>query len=182
MCFYLTDKKLEILGRWQSLVWCFPKPVLLFPGGYCTRILPCPRQIFTWELGAFDCSTHREQTAFLYLCWQRLPPVQVGINHKAQRGGFSKKFPLTPYLSPVCLCLLLGSRAGEGECRAPLLQGELGCSDANRNESSVTPVFSGLAFFQCKVSALCLRRGILILFLFLHLPVSDFIQYSLELA
>lgn len=108
--------------------------------------------------------------------------VRVGINHKVLCGGFSKNFPLTPYLSGVCLCLLLCSRAGKGACRAPLLQRELGQSDANRNGSSVTPVFSGLAFFQCKVSALYLRRGILILFQFLHLSVLDFFQCSLELA
>lgn len=65
---------------------------------------------FHMETGSvFYCSAHREQTAFLYLCWQWLPPVRIEINHKALccPGGFSKNFPLTSYLFQACLCLLL---------------------------------------------------------------------------
>lgn len=64
-----------------------------------------------------------------------------------------------------------------------LSERQLSLSDANRNESSVTPMFSGLAFFQCKVSTLtsCLRRGFLML-LPLHFTVLAFMQHSLGLA
>lgn len=123
------------------------------------------------------CSMQRnwEQFSFLYrysvasfsgVDWkEKWQSVMLSLE-AFQRIPFS---PVTYFRSVCAFCC--ASRCVPGaRSTSLLLERQLILSiDANRNESSVTPMFSGLASFQCKVSVSTsfIRRGILILFQFL---------------
>lgn len=83
-----------------------------------------------------------------------------------------QRIPFSPvtYFRSVCAFCCASRCVPGARSTSLLLERQLILSiDANRNESSVTPMFSGLASFQCKVSVSTsfIRRGILILFQFL---------------
>lgn len=82
--------------------------------------------------------------------WMGIKPHSITC---ASLGAFQRTaFCLIICYKAACASCSACSHVKRGRRASSLLEErQLGRSDANSNESSVTPMFSGLAFFQCKV-------------------------------